>query len=115
MSLIENVPFLVGGRVEASVGERYGEVFNPSTGRVQARVAFCTGEEIERVVKAAAEALPAWGETPAVERAKVMFRFRELLVARSEELAALITREHGKTLGEARAEIQRGIEMVEFA
>src|SRR5436190_17699840 len=101
MSEVVAVPFLVSGRVETSVGERYGEVFNPSTGRVQARVGFCTGEEIERVVQAAEEALAGWGETPAVERAKVMFRFRELLVARSEELAALVTREHGKTLGEA--------------
>ncbi len=115
MSAVASVPYLVNGRVETSVGDRYGEVFNPSTGRVQARVPFCTGEEIERVVQVAVDALPAWGETPAVERAKVMFRYRELLVARSEELAALITREHGKTLGEARAEMQRGIEMVEFA
>ena len=58
---------------------------------------------------------PAWAETPAVERARVLFRFRERLVAASEELARLVTREHGKTLAESRASVQRGIEMVEFA
>ena len=76
---------------------------------------FCTAEEIDRAVQAAAAALPAWSETPAVERARVMFRFRERLQASFEELAALVTREHGKTIAEARAEMQRGIEMVEFA
>ncbi|MGD9722009.1 MAG: CoA-acylating methylmalonate-semialdehyde dehydrogenase [Pirellulales bacterium] len=110
-----DVPVFIGGRFESSASDRHGEVFNPSTGRVQAQVPLCTAEEIDRAVRAAAAALPAWSETPAVERARVMFRFRERLHGRFEELAALVTREHGKTLSEARAEIQRGIEMVEFA
>jgi malonate-semialdehyde dehydrogenase (acetylating)/methylmalonate-semialdehyde dehydrogenase len=109
------IPFLVGGRWESSASDRWGEVFNPSTGTVQAHVPFCTADEIDRTVRCAADALPAWSETPAVERARIMFRFRERLQARFEELAALVTREHGKTLAEARAEMQRGIEMVEFA
>jgi malonate-semialdehyde dehydrogenase (acetylating)/methylmalonate-semialdehyde dehydrogenase len=109
------VPCLIGGRVEPSSGDRRGDVFNPSTGRVQAQVPFCTPAEIDRAVRAAHDALPAWSATPAVERAKVMFRFRELLQSRIEELAALVTREHGKTIAEARAEMQRGVEMVEFA
>src|SRR5262245_48400600 len=111
----EVIPFLVGGRLVTSAGEQRGDVFNPSTGRVQARVPFCTPEEIDRTVQAAAAALPAWSETPAVERARFMFRYRELLQAHFEELAALVTREHGKTLAESRAEVQRGVEMVEFA
>jgi len=110
-----DVPLFIGGRFEKSASDRHGEVFNPSTGAVQARVPFCTPEEVDRAVRAAAEALPAWSETPAVERARVMFKFRELMHARFEELAALVTREHGKTRSEARAEVQRGIEMVEFA
>lgn len=109
------VPLLIGGQFESSTSDRHGQVFNPSTGRVQANVPFCTADEIDRAVRAATEALPAWSETPAVERARFMFRFREKLQARFEELAALITREHGKTIAEARAEMQRGIEMVEFA
>src|SRR5262245_34294935 len=99
------VPCLIGGRFDASVSDRKEDVFNPSTGKVQAQVPFCTAAEIDRAVRSAADALPAWSETPAVERARVMFRFRELLHARFEELAALITREHGKTIAEARAEM----------
>jgi malonate-semialdehyde dehydrogenase (acetylating)/methylmalonate-semialdehyde dehydrogenase len=109
------LPFLINGRLESSVSTRLGEVFNPSTGRVQAELPFCTPEEVDAAVKAAAAALPAWSETPAVERARVLFRYRDLLQARFGELAALVTREHGKTLAESRAEVQRGIEMVEFA
>src|SRR5437762_4574915 len=95
------VPMLIGGRLEPSSSDRRGEVFNPSTGRVQAEVPFCTALEIARAVRAAADALPAWAETPAVDRARVLFRFRERLQARFEELAAIITREHGKTIVEA--------------
>lgn len=112
---VSDVKLLVGGRWESSSTDRWGEVFNPSTGRVIARVPLCPAEEVDRVVRAAAEALPAWADTPVVERARVMFRFREKLHAHFEELAALVTREHGKTLAESRASIQRGIEMVEFA
>src|SRR4030095_1219908 len=93
-----SVPFLIGGRWEASASSPRGDVVNPSTGGVQAPVPFCAAEEIDGTVRAAAEALPAWSDTPAVERARVMFRYRELLQARFGELAALVTREHGKTL-----------------
>src|SRR5262249_14622119 len=92
-----------------------GEVFNPSTGRVIARVPFASANDVDRAVRAAANALPAWAETPAVERARVLFRFREVLAAAAEELARLVTREHGKTLAGRRASVQRGVEMVEFA
>src|SRR5437764_1401279 len=112
---VDCVPLLIGGRFESSASDRRGDVFNPSTGKVQATVPFCTAEEIDKAAQAAAAALPAWSDTPAVDRARVMFRFREKLQFHFDELAALITREHGKTLAEARAEMQRGIEMVEFA
>jgi malonate-semialdehyde dehydrogenase (acetylating)/methylmalonate-semialdehyde dehydrogenase len=115
LSSLADVPLFIGGRFESSATSEWGEVFNPSTGRVQARVPLGTAADVDRAVRAAAEALPAWSETPAVERARVMFRFREKLQGRFEELAALVTREHGKTAAEARAEVQRGIEMVEFA
>ena len=109
------VPMLVAGKFEKSTSDRRGEVYNPSTGDVQALVPYCTAAEIDRVVKAAHEALPAWADTPPVVRAQVMFRFREKLVQHADELAALVTREHGKTAAEAKAEMARGIEMVEFA
>ncbi|MCE9533811.1 MAG: aldehyde dehydrogenase family protein, partial [Planctomycetes bacterium] len=73
------VKMLFGGKWESSGTSRWGEVFNPSTGRVIARVPFCTTAEVDQVAKAAADAQPAWAETPVVERARVMFRFREKL------------------------------------
>src|SRR5690242_12456083 len=107
---VESVKFLAAGRWETSNSARSGDVYNPSTGRVIARVPFCTPAEVDRAVRAAAAALPAWAEAPVVERARVMFRFRELLARHAEELAHTVTREHGKTLGESRASVQRGIE-----
>ena len=112
---LESVPMLIGGRWETDHAVRAGEVFNPSTGRPIARVPLASAETAGRAVEAAAKALPAWSETPAVERARVLFRFRERLAAESESLARLVTREHGKTLAESRASVQRGLEMVEFA
>jgi malonate-semialdehyde dehydrogenase (acetylating)/methylmalonate-semialdehyde dehydrogenase len=92
-----------------------GDVFNPSTGDVIARVPFCTAEETAEVTAAAAAALSTWSGTPVIERARLMFRYRELLETHFEELSRLVTREHGKTLAESRAEVRRGIEVVEFA
>jgi malonate-semialdehyde dehydrogenase (acetylating)/methylmalonate-semialdehyde dehydrogenase len=112
---VDDVPILTGGKWVDVSSQRAGDVFNPSTGQVIARVPFATAEQTGQVVEAAAAALPAWGETPVVERARLMFRFRALLEKNFEELAALVTREHGKTLAEARAEVNRGIEVVEFA
>jgi malonate-semialdehyde dehydrogenase (acetylating)/methylmalonate-semialdehyde dehydrogenase len=105
----------IGGRWEPGSSNRSGPVFNPSTGRTIARVPLGNAEDAGRAVEAAAEALPAWAETPAVERALVLFRFRERLAAEADDLARLVTREHGKTLAESRASVQRGVEMVEFA
>jgi malonate-semialdehyde dehydrogenase (acetylating)/methylmalonate-semialdehyde dehydrogenase len=109
------VPMLVAGRWEASKSDRTGPVHNPSTGKEIARVPFCTAAEVDMAVKAAAAALPEWAETPAVDRARYLFRYRDKLEQHTEELAKLVTREHGKTLSEARASVQRGVEMVEFA
>ena len=112
---VPTVPMWIGGQWEANRAERLGKVFNPSTGQVIAEVPLGSADDAGRAVEAAAQALPAWAETPAVDRARVLFRFRERLVADSENLARLVTREHGKTLAEARASVQRGIEVVEFA
>src|SRR5438874_13069930 len=112
---IEPIKNLAAGRWEQSQSTRFGEVYNPSKGGVIAKVPMSTAADVDRVVQAAAAALPAWAETPVVERARVMFRFRELLARNAEELANSVTREHGKTLAEARASVQRGVEMVEFA
>jgi malonate-semialdehyde dehydrogenase (acetylating)/methylmalonate-semialdehyde dehydrogenase len=109
------VPMLVAGRWEPSRSDRTGAVYNPSTGKVIARVPLCTAAEVDLAVKAAAAALPEWADTPAVDRARYLFRYRDKLEQHTDELARLVTREHGKTLSEARASVQRGVEMVEFA
>src|SRR5262245_11223201 len=109
------VPMLVAGRWRPARSERTGPVYNPSTGQVIARVPLCGPAEVDEAVRAATAALPAWAETPAVERAGLLFRFRELLERHADGLARTVTREHGKTLAEARASVQRGVEMVEFA
>jgi malonate-semialdehyde dehydrogenase (acetylating)/methylmalonate-semialdehyde dehydrogenase len=90
-------------------------VYNPSTGEVIAKTPVGSGSDVDAAVAAASAALPEWSETPVVERARVMFAYRELIAKHFDELARLVTREHGKTHGEARAEVQRGLEMVEFA
>ena len=109
------VPMLVNGRWATSPSARAATVFNPSTGKPIATVPLATAAETAAAVEAAAAAAPGWAETPVVERARLMFRYRELLVRDFEAIAALVTREHGKTMVEARASVQRGIEVVEFA
>lgn len=114
-AFLRTVPQLSGGKWTDLSNDRSGHVYNPSTGQVIGTVPFATAAQTGKVVEAAAAALLAWAETPVVERARLMFRFRALLEQHFEELAALVTREHGKTLAEARAEVNRGIEVVEFA
>ena len=109
------VPLLVGGELVASNANRWGSVFNPSTGDVIAKVPLCDQADVDRVVQNSQEAFPAWADTPVVERARVMFRFRELLDQHLDELATIVTLEHGKNRTEARASVLRGIEVVEFA
>ncbi len=114
-SSVRDVPLLGGEQWQTIAAASHTDVYNPSTGEVIARTPLASAEQTARVVEAAANALPAWSETPVVDRARVMFRFRMLMEEHFEELAALVTREHGKTLAEARAEVNRGVEMVEFA
>jgi malonate-semialdehyde dehydrogenase (acetylating)/methylmalonate-semialdehyde dehydrogenase len=90
-------------------------VYNPATGAVVARVPRGGQAEVDRAVAAAAAAFPAWRDTPLIVRSQVFFRFRELVWQHREELAALITRDHGKTFPDALAEVLRGMETVEFA
>ena len=89
------------------------EVYNPATGAVSAEVALASQQETEEAIRIAAEALPAWSTTPPLKRARVMFKFKELLEANLDTLAAMITSEHGKVLSDAKGEIARGLEVVE--
>jgi malonate-semialdehyde dehydrogenase (acetylating)/methylmalonate-semialdehyde dehydrogenase len=90
-------------------------VHNPSTGEVIALTPMCTAADVNHAVEAAATAFRSWWETPPIERARVMFRFKMQLEDNFEQIARCNTREHGKTLGESRGDVRRGIEMVEFA
>lgn len=90
-------------------------VYNPATGKVIAEVPLSTKEDVERAVQAAKEAFSSWSKTPVPRRARILFKYQQLLVEKWEELAELVTLENGKSLTEARGEVQRGIECVEFA
>jgi malonate-semialdehyde dehydrogenase (acetylating)/methylmalonate-semialdehyde dehydrogenase len=95
--------------------ERTGPVFDPATGEVRHQVAFASSDEVATAVGGARAALPEWRATSLVKRADVFFRLRHLLLEHTDELAAIVTSEHGKVLGDAAGEISRGIENVEFA
>jgi malonate-semialdehyde dehydrogenase (acetylating)/methylmalonate-semialdehyde dehydrogenase len=112
-----SVPVLhlwIGGKRVAGAGGRAGDVFDPAAGEVVRRVPFASAAEVGRAVAAAKEAFPGWRDTPPLRRARILARFRELLEANRDELARLVSEEHGKTLPDAAGSVQRGIEVVEF-
>jgi malonate-semialdehyde dehydrogenase (acetylating)/methylmalonate-semialdehyde dehydrogenase len=104
-----------GGDTYLGASEGWAEVTNPATGEVTARVVLATREDADHVIAAAAEAAEAWRRTSLAKRTGVLFAFRELLNTRRDELAAIITAEHGKVHSDALGEIARGLEVVEFA
>src|SRR3990172_4343018 len=103
-----------GGDWDGAV-ERWGDVYDPATGERQARVAFAGAAEVDAAVASAARAAASWRRTSLAARARVMFAFRELLERRKRDLAEILTREHGKVLSDALGEVNRGLEVVEFA
>ncbi len=105
----------IAGGPDDGAAERYGDVTESATGRLVARVPFATAQDVERAVQAAAAAQKAWGAASLTKRTQVLFAFREKLNAAKEELAEIVTREHGKVLSDAMGEITRGQEVVEFA
>jgi malonate-semialdehyde dehydrogenase (acetylating) / methylmalonate-semialdehyde dehydrogenase len=105
----------IGGRRDESAADRHGEVTDPATGEVVTRVPFATAHDVDRAVAAASTAAAEWSVASLTKRAQVMFAFRELVDRHKDELAALITREHGKVLADARGEVTRGLEVIEFA
>jgi malonate-semialdehyde dehydrogenase (acetylating)/methylmalonate-semialdehyde dehydrogenase len=112
VSLISN--FISGVLVSGSGGE-HGDVFDPSTGEVTGRVAFSTVADVNAAVVAAKSAFHGWAEVPPIRRARVLNRALALMNEHKDALAAKITSEHGKTLSDARGEVERGIDVVEFA
>jgi malonate-semialdehyde dehydrogenase (acetylating)/methylmalonate-semialdehyde dehydrogenase len=105
----------INGRVVASTSGRRQDVFNPATGEVSGQVALASVEEVNSAVAAAKAAAPAWAETAPLKRARIMSKFKELIEKNHDDLAAAITREHGKVFSDAKGEVTRGLEVVEFA
>src|SRR5262249_4260592 len=105
----------IDGRPAKSSTERWGDVFDPATGNVTSQVPMSTGQEVDEAVAAARRAFEKWAATPAIRRARVLFRFKALLDDHLDELAALVSSEHGKVTDDARGSVTRGIEVVEFA
>jgi len=105
----------IGGTAIAGTSGRTQDVFNPATGAVIDQVPLASAAEVDQAVASAKAALPGWAATPAAKRAQVMFKFRQLLHDNLNELARLISSQHGKTIDDALGEMARGIEVVEFA
>src|SRR5712671_3887225 len=106
--------FINGKRVQGSSG-RGGDVFNPATGEKVRRVAFASAADVDAAVKAAAAAFPGWAATPPLSRARILFKFLEILSREHDALARVISEEHGKVFSDAQGEVTRGVEVVEFA
>ena len=108
-------PHFIGGRPHEGTSGRFGDVYNPATGRVARRVALANAADVNAAIAAAAAAFPAWAAAPPLRRARVLNRFRDLVDRNLTSLAAIITSEHGKVASDAAGEVQRGNEVVEFA
>src|SRR3954464_7751672 len=106
--------FIDGASFAGSSG-RFGDVFNPNTGEVQARVQFASEAEVDRAVQSALRAQQTWALVNPQRRARVMFEFKRLVEARMDELAEILSSEHGKVIADSRGDIQRGLEVIEFA
>jgi malonate-semialdehyde dehydrogenase (acetylating)/methylmalonate-semialdehyde dehydrogenase len=106
--------FIDGGKRAGRSGQ-FGDIHDPATGRLGARVPLAMLDEVDDAVRSAARAWPGWAAIPPLRRARIMFRFKELVERHIDELARLITTEHGKVLSDAKGSIQRGLEVVEFA
>src|SRR5262245_47393419 len=112
---MRDIGHFVGGKEIKGTSGRSGDVFNPNTGEVQAKVAFAAKAEVEQAIANADAAQPAWAATNPQRRARVMFKFLELIQKDVENLARLLSSEHGKTFADSKGDIQRGVEVVEFA
>ena len=105
----------INGQADTGSGTRRGEVFNPAQGRVARQIALASRADVDRAVAAARAAAYDWGSAAPQRRARVMFKFRDLVEQYSNDLARLLSAEHGKTLPDALGEVQRGLEVIEFA
>jgi malonate-semialdehyde dehydrogenase (acetylating)/methylmalonate-semialdehyde dehydrogenase len=112
---MRSIAHFIHGESLSFSGARLSDVLDPSTGAVQARVELATPTDLQKAIDSAREAQPAWADFNPQRRARVLFRFRELIEANMDDLARLLSSEHGKVIADAKGDIQRGLEVVEFA
>ena len=112
---LETIDHVIGGQPTAGASPRTAPVFDPATGQEQRQVRLAAAADVDAAVQAAKAAFESWSDTSVVRRARVMFAFRELVVQHTDELARIISAEHGKTFDDAKGEVVRGKEVVEFA
>lgn len=112
---MHEIGHFIGGTLVAGTSGKFGDVFDPTSGEIVARVTLADVAEINEAVAIANAAFPAWAATPPLRRARAIFKLKELLERDRKELSAIITAEHGKVLSDADGEVQRGLEVVEFA
>ncbi len=112
---MRDIQHYVNGKAVPGQSGRFGDVYDPNTGQVQARVALASASEVDAAIEAAAKAQIGWAQMNPQRRARVMFAWKALIEAHMDELAALLSSEHGKVIADAKGDIQRGLEVVEFA
>src|SRR6201998_4410599 len=112
---MREIGHFIGGKEVKGTSGRHGDVFDPNTGAVQAKVAFAKHSEVENAIAVAETAQPAWASVNPQRRARVMMKFLELAQKELDSLARVLSSEHGKTFTDAKGDIQRGLEVVEFA
>jgi malonate-semialdehyde dehydrogenase (acetylating)/methylmalonate-semialdehyde dehydrogenase len=112
---MREIEHLISGSLTKGDASRKADIYNPSTGAVQAQVWLGEASDVDKAVAAARAAQVEWGATNPQRRARVMFKFKELLEANMDELAALLSAEHGKVIADSKGDIQRGLEVIEFA
>jgi len=112
---LREVHHFVGGKSAPGASGRWGEIFDPNTGAVQAKVQLATEAEVNAAVQAASKAFPIWSAMNPQRRARVLFKFKQLVEDNMDELAHLLSSEHGKVVADSRGDVQRGLEVIEFA
>lgn len=112
--MTEKLTHFIDGQRVAGTSGNFQDVFNPAKGEAHAQVPLASSDEVKAAIASAHAAFPGWSATPVAKRAAVMFKYRELLYAHQDEIAELVSKEHGKTLADAKGELARGIEVVEF-
>ncbi|HEY6862866.1 MAG TPA: CoA-acylating methylmalonate-semialdehyde dehydrogenase [Burkholderiales bacterium] len=115
LAKVRELHHYIGGKHVKGEGGRFGDVYNPTTGALAAKVPLASRAEVEKAIADSKRAFAEWSETSPVARARVMFRFKELVEKHIDELAAIVSSEHGKVLSDAKGSVQRGLEVVEFA